>query len=491
MDLSRPVNSDPRRALPSVDRLSRQLCSEMPELAPRVATEGARRAVAAARELLESEKDAGTIGVENSDPAGHSETIEALNAIDWLERARQEALALSRRHPTRVINATGVVLHTNLGRSPISASAAEAAARAAAGYSDLELDLGEGRRGNRLGALADKLCLLSGADAAYACNNNAAAVLLALNTLAAGREVIVSRGELVEIGGSFRVPEIMLRAGVVLVEVGSTNRTHARDYADAIGPRTALLLKVHRSNFEQRGFVKEVDLASLVEIGRERGVPVMEDLGSGTLIDLQPHGFPEESWAAGRLKLGPDVICFSGDKLMGGPQSGLVLGSRRVLDAMRSNPMARALRLDKMTLAALDETLSQMLEGRAEQALPVLRSILVPLSDLEVRTRAAAKRLTQACAGAPGGVSFELVRDTVPLGGGTLPGFELDTWVLEVRASAGGTSDVGVGEWSSALRSGVVPVLARARDDALLLDLRTVDEGDQVALERAVMDAVH
>jgi len=409
----------------------------------------------------------------------------AIGGTDWLARAREEALRLTRRHPVRVINATGVVLHTNLGRAPLSRAAADAAARAAASYSDLELDLGDGRRGNRLGALSDKLCLLSGAEGGYACNNNAAAVLLALNTLAAGREVIVSRGELVEIGGSFRIPEIMLRAGVELVEVGSTNRTHARDYAEAIGPRTALLLKVHRSNFEQRGFVKEVDLATLVEIGREYGVPVMEDLGSGTFVDLQPHGFPEESWAPGRLKLGPDVICLSGDKLMGGPQAGLALGRAGVIEAMRSNPMARALRLDKMTLAALDETLNAMLDGRAEQEIPVLRSLLTPLDALELRTREMAERLREKATAATKGLSFDLARDSVPLGGGTLPGFELDTWVLAIRSSGG-----GVRALSSALRSGAVPVLARARDDALLVDLRTVGDEDVRELEEAIIAAL-
>jgi L-seryl-tRNA(Ser) seleniumtransferase len=431
--------------------------------------------------MLEEDKEKKT---ESSDvPRG--DIAASVESIDWLARAREEALRLTRRHPARVINATGVVLHTNLGRAPLSRAAADAAASAAAGYTDLELDLGEGRRGNRLGALSEKLCLLSGAEAGYACNNNAAAVLLALNTLAAGREVIVSRGELVEIGGSFRIPEIMRRAGVELVEVGSTNRTHARDYVEAIGPRTALLLKVHRSNFEQRGFVKEVDLASLVEIGRERGVPVMEDLGSGSLVDLRPHGLPEGSWAPGRLKLGPDLICLSGDKLMGGPQAGVALGRSAVIDAMRSNPMARALRLDKMTLAALDETLNAMLDGRAEQEIPVLRSMLTPLGALEARTRETAVRLQAQARAASKDFSFDLVRDRVPLGGGTLPGFELDTWVLAIRSSAGGARQL-----SSTLRSGAVPVLARTRDDALLVDLRTVGDEDQRDLEDAIVAAL-
>jgi L-seryl-tRNA(Ser) seleniumtransferase len=360
--------------------------------------------------------------------------------------------------------------------------AAAAAAEAAAHYSDLELDLASGRRGDRLGSLAEKLRLLSGAEAGYACNNCAAALLLALNTLAAGREVIVSRGELVEIGGSFRVPEIMRRAGVTLVEVGSTNRTHARDYVDAIGPDTAMLLKVHRSNFELRGFIAEVSLGELVQIGAKHAVPVVEDLGSGTLVDLQPYGFPPDSHAPTRLRDGPDLICFSGDKLMGGPQAGIVLGRAQFVDAMRKNPLARALRLDKMTLAALDWTLGVMLAGTATAELPVLRQILMPPDRYEARTRSFADSLARRVSTpAP---QIDVQRDRVPIGGGSLPGVEIDSWVIALRGAAG--AEV----LARRLREASVPVLARVRDDLLLIDLRAVDDADEPLLEQSIVSSL-
>lgn len=476
MDLAPGVNSDPRRDLPSVSRLSRELLGVRPDLPDWAATEGARRTVAAARERL--------IAEEVAERAPASVAPEGNESDDWLARAALEAERLAAPHPRRVINATGVVLHTNLGRAPMARGAAEAAAAAAAGYSDLELDVPAGRRGNRLGTLEEKLRLLSGAEAAFACNNNAAALLLVLNTLAAGREVVVSRGELVEIGGSFRVPEIMRRAGAELVEVGSTNRTHARDYEAAIGPGTALLLKVHRSNFELTGFVKEVELQRLVEIGRARGVPVVEDLGSGTLVDLRDRGFPPESFAPSRVRLNPDLVCFSGDKLLGGPQAGIALGRRDVIAAMRSNPLARALRLDKMALAALDWTLARLLEGRAESELPVLRQLLIPLCELEARTRTLARRLVDCGPDGSGAAAIALERDRVPVGGGSLPGFELETWVLSLRTGGGAAA------LAARLRAAPVPILSRTRDEAVLIDLRTVAEDETDTLVQAVTDAL-
>ncbi len=476
MDLTRDVNSDPRRVLPSVDRLSRQLRGQRPDLPRWAVTEGARRVVAEARARLAP-------SVTGAPPTSLP-SPEGQDATDWLQRAAAEAEQLAMPHPRRVINATGVVLHTNLGRAPMAPGAAAAAAAAAVGYSNLEFDVATGRRGNRLGSLEHKLQLLSGSEAALACNNNAAAVFLALNTLAAGREVIVSRGELVEIGGSFRVPEIMRRAGVKLVEIGSTNRTHARDYEQAIGPDTALLLKVHRSNFELKGFVKEVELQELVEIGRTRGVPVMEDLGSATLIDLQDHGFPPESFAPARVRLGPDLVCFSGDKLMGGPQAGIALGRQELVAAMRSNPLARALRLDKMTLAALDWTLSRLLEGDAARDLPIIRQLLMPIDELEARTRSLAERLEALAAAGSPGVKFRLERDRVPVGGGSLPGFELETVVLSLRHSR------SAGELAMRLRTATVPVLSRTRDEAVLLDLRTVQDDEVDSIVQAVSESL-
>jgi L-seryl-tRNA(Ser) seleniumtransferase len=464
MDSSPPVKSDPRRSLPAVDRLANALRGERPDLPAWAVLAAARRVLAAERERL-----AGAAGEKATPPVPDPKTL--------IERAAALAAGLALGHPRRVVNATGIVLHTNLGRAPLAAGAVAAGAEAAAAYSDLELDLESGQRGDRLAAVAEKLCLLTEAPAALAVNNNAAALLLALNTLARGREVVVSRGELVEIGGSFRVPEIMERAGVRLVEVGSTNRTHAADYDGAIGPETALLLKVHRSNFEQTGFVAEVGLPELATIGRARGVPVLEDLGSGTLIDLTRRGFPAEVDAPARLRLGADLVCFSGDKLLGGPQAGMLLGAEEFIAAMRRNPLARALRLDKFSLAALDWTLAAFLDGRAEREIPVLRQLLTSNSELEARARALADRIAKVAGDA---VPASVEPERAFVGGGSLPGFELGTWVVALRPR------MGVRRFAESLRKADPPVLARIREDAVRLDVRTLLSGDETAVEEAV-----
>ncbi len=468
MDSQGDVNPDPRRLLPAVDWLRRELERRRPDLPAWAVTAAARRVLLEAREKLAGQE---SIAREPAQPE------------DWLAPAAEAAGRLAAAHPRAVINATGVLLHTNLGRAPLAPGAIQAAARVAAGYSNLELDLETGSRGNRLGAVAEKLCLLSGAEAATACNNNAAALLLALNTLACAGEVVVSRGELVEIGGSFRVPEIMERAGVKLIEVGTTNRTHPRDYERAIGPDTALLLKVHRSNFAQSGFVSEVSLTELVEIGHAHRLPVAEDLGSGTLLDLTKAGFPAESFAPGCLRSGVDLVCFSGDKLMGGPQAGLVLGTEAVISAMRSNPLARALRLDKLTLAALDWTLSCMLSGNAAEELPLLRQMLEPAVEIERRAGALRERLEKAIADLGQGekVSLRVRADRAPVGGGSLPGFELDTWVVELSA------DVGADTLASRLRRSELPVLARVRDRSLVFDLRSLRDEEMTDLVASVL----
>jgi L-seryl-tRNA(Ser) seleniumtransferase len=462
---------DPRRSLPSVTQLAKELAASVPEVPGWAATEAARRVLGQAREALDRQLE--------DKPAAT-----ATGSGDCLASAIQTARRLARTHPRRVINATGVVLHTNLGRAPLPAGAADAVRAVVAGYSDLELDLETGRRGSRLGALEEKLRELSGAEAAYACNNNAAAVMLGLDTLARGREVIVSRGELVEIGGSFRVPDIMERAGVRLVEVGTTNRTHPRDYARAIGPETALLLKVHRSNFSQTGFVTEVSLEEIVAIGRDNQLPVMEDLGSGTLVDLTPHGFPADSFVPSRLRTGADLVCFSGDKLLGGPQAGILLGSAAVMAEVRQNPLARALRLDKMSLAALDWTLDAYLEGRAETEVPVLRQLLEPSDSLEARAQHLADTLRAACSHK--GVDVTVEADRAPVGGGSLPGFELATWVVALRAAATEEPSFRATRTAERLRAATPPILTRVRDDAILFDVRTLDADDLVSVRDAV-----
>jgi L-seryl-tRNA(Ser) seleniumtransferase len=456
------VKRDPRRRLPAADRVIRQARSEGPWLPAWAVGAGVRRALEQARLRLSERGEA------SGDLAGLVAT--ALAHAEWLARP----------HPARVVNATGVVLHTNLGRAVLAPGAARAAAAAASSYSDLELDLREGERGDRLAQVNEELALLSGAEAAHVVNNNAAALLLAVNSLAHGREVIVSRGELVEIGGSFRIPEICARAGVTLVEVGSTNRTHAADYERALGARSALLLKVHRSNFEQRGFVSEVGLAQLAEIGRRRGVPVLEDLGSGLLVELGQEGapaFPPESYALARLRLGADVVCFSADKLLGGPQAGILLGSAARIEAMRANPLSRALRLDKLCIAALDWTLKVLLEGRCEQELPVLRQLLAPAAVLDERARALADRLAKVGGSA---LEIEVRPEAAPIGAGSLPSSRLETWVVVLRSPHGAQA------LAAALRTAPIPVIARIREGAVLIDVRTLLDDDVSAIEAAL-----
>jgi L-seryl-tRNA(Ser) seleniumtransferase len=445
---------DPRRSLPSVERLVRALAAKRPDLPAWALTEGARNALDAARDALAAGRAPG----------------------DAIAAGLTAAADLARPRPVRVVNATGVVLHTNLGRSALPREVADAVAAAAAGYSALELDLASGERGERGAGVAGLLRLLSGAEDALAVNNGAAAVLLALAALARGREVIVSRGELVEIGGSFRVPEILREAGVRLVEVGTTNRTHLRDYESALGPETGALLKVHRSNFELRGFVAEVELPALAALARQHGVPVIEDLGSATLVDLRGRGLPPESYAPARLASGVDLVCFSGDKLLGGPQAGIVLGRAPAVRALRKSPLARALRLDKLTLAALDATLRLLLAGRAAE-LPTLRMLLEPAEAVAERAGALAERLRKV---APAGVAVALEETRAAVGGGSLPGFELPSAAAALRAAAGADA------LARALRGAAVPVIGRIAEGRVLLDARTLLPADENDVEAAV-----
>ncbi len=443
--------------MPAVDRLAGRLLDADPALG--------WSAAVAARAELEATREA----IARGEDAPPPEALEAAAA------ARAAALVAGR--PRRVINATGIVVHTNLGRAPLAPGALEAAARAA-GYSDLEFDLRSGQRGNRLAGVAEKLQLLTGAEAAFAVNNNAAALMLAVNTLAAGREVLVSRGELVEIGGSFRIPEILAAAGVRLVEVGTTNRTHPEDYARAVGSDTGLILKVHRSNFEQRGFVREVELAELVALGRKTGLPVLEDVGSGLLLDWREHGWPEESHIAGRLRLGADVVCFSGDKLLGGPQAGLLLGGADAIAAMRRNPLARALRLDKLTLAVLDWTFGALLDGRAEREIPALRMLREAPESVKERAERLSRAVERGSAAADGAAAPRIEACEALVGGGSLPEFRIPSWAVVLDPT-----DHSVDRLAARLREAPVPVVARVDRGALWLDARTLaeDEVDEVA----------
>ncbi len=460
MNHSPQVKDDPRRGIPSVDQLSRQLGAEFPALPAWAVT-------FAVREILKE--------IRNSFESG---ALDPKASAGLGQRAAHLARLLAAPKPQRVINATGVVLHTNLGRAPLAAAAVEAATRAGEAYSDLELDLGDGRRGDRQAAVTQKITALTGAASALVVNNNAAAVLLAVNTLALGREVIVSRGELVEIGGSFRVPDILARAGVRLVEVGTTNRTHLRDYAQAIGPDTGCILKVHPSNFEQRGFVTDVSLQELSGLARECELPLVEDLGSATLIDLRDRGLPQESFAAESLRRGADLVCFSGDKLLGGPQAGIAIGREDLVRDLRRNPLARVLRIDKLSLAALDATLAILLEGRGEQDIPALARLLEPEEVTESRARALAAAIEKAVGDR---LAVSVRRESGAVGGGSLPEFSLQSFVVALEAEEGANA------LSDAFRSAPVPILARVRDGAVWLDVRTLLDGDAEEIESTLV----
>ena len=368
----------------------------------------------------------------------------------------------------RVINATGIIVHTNLGRSVLSERAAAAVNQVASGYSTLEYDVAAGQRGSRHVHVESLLCRLTGAEAAMAVNNNAAAVMLGIAALARGKEAVVSRGQLVEIGGSFRIPDIMRESGATMVEVGTTNKTHLSDYERAMTPNTGLFLKVHSSNYRVVGFTEEVSLAELVELGAPNGIPVMEDQGSGVLFDLQPFGLPDEPTVAQSVAAGAAVVTASGDKLLGGPQAGLICGRHDVIARLKKHPMARALRLDKMTLAALEATLFACLdETRALAEIPTLRMLTTPVAHVRERAEALAARLREAL-----GESAEItcVDEIARAGGGSLPLAEIATVAVAITPSV-----TTVAALEEQLRTGAEPaIVARVKDGKLLLDPRTL-----------------
>lgn len=413
------------------------------------------------------------------------------------------AEAMLRAGLTRVVNASGVILHTNLGRAPLSARALDAVRRAGEGYSDVEYDLVRGERGARMSHLERLITFLTGAEAALVVNNNAAAVLLALNSLAQGREVLVSRGELVEIGGSFRIPDVMEKSGARLREVGTTNKTHPKDYEKAIGGDSALLLKVHASNYRIEGFTAEVTLPQLARIGEAHGLPVMVDVGSGALLDVSPHGAAREPLVAECLAQGADLVTFSGDKLLGGPQAGLVVGRADLIRKLRANPLARAVRIDKLTLAALAATLVDYLDPEtAWRAVPTLRMIAEDPAALELRAGALRARMDAALnkdaalnPGTAGACRVEVAPAETAVGGGALPLEGLKTWVVAValtdREKAGGSpADVSPDAMERALRAGDPPVVARIQADKLLFDLRTLTPEEAEELPELVARAL-
>jgi L-seryl-tRNA(Ser) seleniumtransferase len=427
------------RDLPSVDRL---LADDVLASGPRLL------ATAAARDALERARDTIRAG---GDPG------------DVVATARAELARLAAPSLRRVINATGVIVHTNLGRAPLAPAALERVSEVGAGYSDLELDLASGSRGSRQDHVAGLLGRLTGAEAALVVNNNAAAVLLALAALAEGREVVVSRGELVEIGDGFRIPDVLARSGARMVEVGTTNRTRAADYERAIGPETAALLRVHQSNYRIVGFTAAVTTRELAQIAKRSGLPLVDDLGSGSLLDVG-----DEPTVTSSLAAGADLVCFSGDKLLGGPQAGVVVGRAELIERLRRHPLQRALRADKLTLAALEGTLGLLVDPeQARREIPVLRMLDEPLEHVQAR----AERL----AGLIGG---EVEETVARVGGGALPLAELPSAACSIEERL-----------AKELRLGDPPVVGVVRDGRLLLDARTLTDGEVDEVARAVLQA--
>ncbi len=454
------------RLLPKIDLLLR-----LPAVESLARFHGRERVTSALREMVEELRGELAAGGASKDRIAR-----------WMEEAgeilrlRLEAELESLLLP--VINATGVLIHTNLGRAPLSPAAVERIVSVAGEYSTLEYDRERGERGSRSLHAARLLERLFPGSAAHVVNNNAAAVLLGLNTLAEGKEVVVSRGELVEIGGSFRIPDVMRKGQAILREVGTTNRTRISDYERAIGPSTALLLKVHTSNYRIVGFTADVSLADLAALGRKTGLPVMVDQGSGNLLDLTGKGIDREPAVARLLSEGADLVTFSGDKLLGGPQAGILVGRPDLIERIRENPLSRALRADKLTYAALEATLAAYVTGKAAREVPVLRMMEEPAASVEVRARRCARALEDLSGGA---VRAEVIPGASVVGGGAAPTAEIPTALLAVRCE-GRSPDA----MEKALRLGRPPVIARIESDRLVLDLRTVPEEREQDLVRAV-----
>jgi L-seryl-tRNA(Ser) seleniumtransferase len=461
-----PARAHLLRQLPQVDELLRH-----PALRPVAASLPHVLAAAQIRKTLAEKRDWFTT-------APLADLPPALDLMDLISELQKILTTAGLPSLRRVINATGVVIHTNLGRSPLSTAALAQILEVGAYYSTLEYDLIKGARGSRHDHLEDLLRELTGCEAALVLNNNAAAVLLALRALARGKEVIISRGQLIEIGGSFRLPEVMAESGAILREVGTTNKTHLRDYEQAITLETAMLLKVHPSNFRVTGFTSEVALPDLVSLGRRYNLLVVEDLGSGCLVDLGRYGLEREPTVQETLKAGADLVLFSGDKLLGGPQAGLALGERSVIARLRSHPLTRTLRPDKLTLAGLEATLRLYLEEpQAMAEIPTLRMLSRPRAELARQARALARSLRRLL-GPP--AQIQLVESLGRVGGGALPQVSLPSPALALTIPP-----LTPDQLEARLRQAQPPVIARIEQDTLLLDMRTLLPDDLPALKAA------
>ncbi len=411
----------------------------------------------------------------NGDPAINESSLSDSRMIDAVKQAVNNAMTPNLRN---TINATGVVVHTNLGRSLLAAEVVENLVTIASRYSNLEYDLLIGKRGSRYSSVEDLICEISGAEAAMVVNNNAGAVLLCLETLASGKEVIVSRGELVGIGGSFRVPDVMAKSGGILKEVGTTNRTHLRDYENAIGPNTGLLLKVHTSNYSVVGFTAEVALRDLVDLGAAHQLPVMEDLGSGTFIDFSKYGLLKEPPVQESVPAGTDGITFSGDQLLGGPQAGIIIGKKALIDPIKKNPITRALRIDKLTLAALESTLRLYRdEEKASRIIPTLRMIMLPLEEIQKRAHRLVDGLKKI---SDSRMHIRLLERSSKIGGGALPLMELPSLCVAVQIKG-----ISPNALEKMMRYNDPPIIARIEDDWYVMDPRTLQEDELSTIETA------
>ncbi|MBS3975049.1 MAG: L-seryl-tRNA(Sec) selenium transferase [Actinobacteria bacterium] len=455
------------RALPKVDDVlaSPRLAEELSRHPRTLVVEAVRESIDSARVRILAERD-------------QAADVEAI--VDGAILRVAEKVRPSLR---RVINATGVVLHTNLGRAVLSRAAADAVVDIARGYSTLEYDATTGARGSRHVHIEELICRLTGAEAAMAVNNNAAAVLLGISGLARGGEVIVSRGQLVEIGGSFRIPDIMAESGATMVEVGTTNKTHLRDYENALSKDTRLILRVHSSNYRVIGFAEEANTEELVRLGAEHGIPVFEDQGSGVLVDLRRFGLPYEPTVGESLAAGVSLVSCSGDKLLGGAQAGIIAGRSEIIGVLKKHPLARALRLDKMTLAALEATLRAYLDQeRAFQEIPTLRMLTITAEEVRKIAEGLSARIGEMCGEA---VQVEVIDTVARAGGGALPTAEIPSSAVAIVAP-----QIGVMELERRLRLGPCCVVARISEDRLLLDPRTLLEGEDVLVAEAVARAI-
>ncbi|MFZ2417253.1 MAG: L-seryl-tRNA(Sec) selenium transferase [Smithellaceae bacterium] len=417
----------------------------------------------ACRDVVQKLRDKILTAADRQLPALSSDTASAARSVEGI------IAGLHRYKLRRLVNATGVILHTNLGRAPLCPEALDRILEVGRGYSNLEFDLEQGVRGLRYDHVSRLLCMLTGAEDALIVNNNAAAVLLTLNTLAEHKEAIVSRGELIEIGGEFRIPDVMTKSNSILREVGTTNRTRLADYEKAVGPNTGVILKVHTSNYRIVGFTEEAELVPLVALGKKHGIPVFDDLGSGCLIDLAAFGLQHEPTVREVLASGVDVVTFSGDKLLGGPQAGIIVGKKDIVAQIKKNPLNRALRIDKFTLAALEATLMHYLTPEeAPQTLRSLKALTEPQSDVKKRARKLIRKLIHA--GIPD-LTYELQDAKAAAGGGSLPTQDIPTAVVAVKSAKITASHMEI-----KLRQAALPIIVRVDEDAIMIDLRTVSE---------------